>query len=113
MAPADPPFKFSKRTAASEKHLTTRPFANTLESSSALFIRQTTEGRGSMHPQDRIEALKSAPPNGWIAFSEDEQRVVAQGLSYDEVVELAEKNGVTEPVVVKVPENWDDRVLSA
>jgi hypothetical protein len=65
-----------------------------------------------MTPQARIEALKSAPPNGWIAFSEDEQRVVAQGMTYDEVVELAEKNGVTDPVVVKVPEDWNDRVLS-
>jgi hypothetical protein len=66
-----------------------------------------------MTPQARLEALKSAPPNGWIAFSEDEQRVVAKGMTYDEVVELAEKNGVSDPVVVKVPENWNDRVLSA
>jgi Fe2+ transport system protein FeoA len=65
-----------------------------------------------MTPQARIEALKSAPPNGWIAFSEDEERVVAKGMIYDEVVELAEKNGVTDPIVVKVPENWNDRVLS-
>ena len=28
------------------------------------------------------------PPNGWAAFSEDEERLVAYGESYDEVVNL-------------------------
>ena len=64
-----------------------------------------------MSRQARIEALKNAPANGWAAFSEDEERLVAYGNTYDEVVAKAEKNGVTEPVIVKIPENWNDRVL--
>jgi hypothetical protein len=55
-----------------------------------------------MGPQARIDALKNAPANGWVAFSEDEERVVAYASTYDEVVEMAEKNGVTEPVIVKI-----------
>lgn len=66
-----------------------------------------------MTPQARIEALKNAPPNGWAAFSEDEETLVAYGRTYDEVVESAEKAGISEPVVVKIPDTWNDRVLSA
>lgn len=66
-----------------------------------------------MTPQSRIQALKNAPPNGWAAFSEDEEKIVAYGKTYDEVVEIAQKAGVSDPVVVKIPENWNDRVLSA
>jgi Family of unknown function (DUF5678) len=66
-----------------------------------------------MTPQSRIEALKNAPPNGWAAFSEDEEKVVAYGKTYDEVVEIAQKAGVSDPVVVKIPKNWNDRILSA
>ena len=65
-----------------------------------------------MSPQNRIEALRTAPANGWAAFSEDEERVIAYGATYDEVVANAEKQGVSDLVVVKVPENWNDRVLS-
>jgi hypothetical protein len=64
-----------------------------------------------MSPQARIEALKNAPRNGWVAFSEDEERLIAYGNTYDEVVEIAEKNGVVEPVIVKIPDSWNDRVL--
>jgi hypothetical protein len=64
-----------------------------------------------MSPEARIEALKNAPRNGWVAFSEDEERLVAYGTTYDEVVKNAEASGVTEPVVVKVPPTWNDMVL--
>lgn len=64
-----------------------------------------------MSPEARLEALKNAPRNGWAAFSEDEERLVAYGNTYDEVVERSEKNGVNEPVIVKVPPTWNDLVL--
>lgn len=51
-----------------------------------------------------------APLNGWIAFSEDEENLVAYGATYDEVVTKAEKRGVTDLVVVKVPETRIYRV---
>ncbi|MGO9591888.1 MAG: DUF5678 domain-containing protein [Candidatus Acidiferrales bacterium] len=64
-----------------------------------------------MSPEARIEALRNAPRNGWAAFSEDEEKLVAYGATYDEVVKKAEENGVTEPVLVKVPPTWNDMVL--
>lgn len=64
-----------------------------------------------MSPEARITALRNAPSNGWAAFSEDEERLVAYGTTYDEVVRKAEENGVMEPVIVKVPPTWNDLVL--
>jgi len=55
--------------------------------------------------QDRID-LQKAPLNGWIAFSEDDERPIAYGATYDEVVANAGKQGVSDLVVVKVPETW-------
>jgi uncharacterized protein DUF5678 len=66
-----------------------------------------------MNPQARIEALKNAPSNGWVAFSQDEDRLIGYGETYEEVVELAEKFGVADPVVVKIPENWNARILAS
>jgi hypothetical protein len=63
-----------------------------------------------MSTQARIEALQKVPSNGWIAFSEDEEQLIAYGATYDEVVASAEKQGVTDLVVVKVPETWVYRV---
>ncbi|HXQ26829.1 MAG TPA: DUF5678 domain-containing protein [Candidatus Acidoferrales bacterium] len=64
-----------------------------------------------MSPESRIKALRNAPRNGWAAFSEDEERLVAYGMTYDEVVKKSEENGVSDPVVVKVPDSWNDLVL--
>lgn len=64
-----------------------------------------------MSPEARIEALRNAPLNGWVAFSEDEELLVAYGSTYDEVVEQSEKKGISDPVVVKIPSNWHDMVL--
>jgi hypothetical protein len=65
-----------------------------------------------MSPDARIEALRKAPPDGWVAFTEDEEQVVAYGATYDEAVAEADKNGVHDPVMVKVPQDWSDRVLT-
>jgi len=65
-----------------------------------------------MSPEARIKALVDAPLGGWVAFSEDEERVVAYGSTYDEVVEKAESEGVHDPVLVKVPNDWSYRALS-
>jgi hypothetical protein len=64
-----------------------------------------------MNPQARIEALRNAPLNGWAAFSEDEEKLIAYGTTYDEVVRKAEESGVSDPVVVKIPHSWNDMVL--
>jgi predicted RNase H-like HicB family nuclease len=57
-----------------------------------------------------IKAFRKAPSNGWIAFTEDEERLVAYGATYDEVVANAEKQGAGDLVVVKAPETRIYRV---
>lgn len=64
-----------------------------------------------MSPEARIATLLNAPLNGWVAFSENEERLVAYGMTYDEVVGKSEELGVSDPVVVKIPEAWTDLVL--
>ncbi len=54
-----------------------------------------------MSPEDRLDALRNAPPDGWVAFSSDETRLVAYG-----------ENGERDPVILKVPKNWLVQVLS-
>ncbi|HEV8132343.1 MAG TPA: hypothetical protein VGQ81_13930 [Acidobacteriota bacterium] len=65
-----------------------------------------------MSPEGRVKALLEAPPNSWVAFSEDESKVVGYGSTYEQAVLEAEKNGVTEPVLVKTPDSWIDLALT-
>lgn len=65
-----------------------------------------------MSPESRIKALRGAPPNGWAAFSADESKLVAYGLTYEDAVAKAEKEGEKDPVLVKVPDDWTERVLA-
>lgn len=54
----------------------------------------------------RLEALRSAPLNSWVALSEDESVVVAVGSTYAEAVKNSERAGVDEPIIVKTPPTW-------
>jgi predicted RNase H-like HicB family nuclease len=63
-----------------------------------------------MSSQARIGTLQKASSNGWIAFSADEEHLIAFGVTYDEVVANAERQGVVDLVVVKVPETRVYRV---
>jgi len=54
----------------------------------------------------RFEALKAAPLDRWIALSEDETKIVAVGISYDEAVQGSEQAGVSDPVLIKTPKVW-------
>ena len=67
----------------------------------------------SMSPEARLKALRDAPSDGWVAFSSDEERLVAYGRSYEEAVANAEKNGEPDPVLTKVPKDWSLQVLSS
>jgi len=71
----------------------------------------STEGL-MMSADERVKILSEARPNSWIAFSSDEDRLVASGATYDEAVAEAERNGEADPVLVKVPDNWQPRVFS-
>ena len=61
-----------------------------------------------MSPQAaaRLEALRSAPLDSWIALSEDESKIVAVGKTYSEAVAKCESAGVTDPIILKTPASW-------
>ncbi len=61
-----------------------------------------------MSPENRVrlELLRSAPLNKWIALSEDESKIVAIGETYSEVSERSDHAGVADPVILKTPQQW-------
>ena len=59
----------------------------------------------------RVKALRDAPLDSWVVLSEDESRIVATGKTFDDAAAKAEATGVSDPVVIKTPENWTTRVL--
>ena len=61
----------------------------------------------------RSKALLDAPSDGWAAFSEDEERLIAYGSTYEEVVSKAEQAGVADPVLVKIPKDWTEVALTS
>ena len=64
-----------------------------------------------MSAEERVRILSEAKPNSWLAFSSDETNVVGRGDTYLQAVEDAERQGETDPVLVKIPENWEPRVF--
>jgi hypothetical protein len=56
--------------------------------------------------EPRLSALRSAPPDSWIALSEDESALIAVGSTYEEVVAKSEKAGVSDPILIKTPKSW-------
>jgi hypothetical protein len=66
------------------------------------------EGMVRMSPENkvRLDVLRTAPLNKWVALSEDESRIVAVGETYGEVSERSEAAGVSDPVILKTPEDW-------
>jgi D-serine dehydratase len=65
-----------------------------------------------MTAEERVRILREAKPNSWVAFSGDESKVVAYGKTYSDAVKAAEKLGESDPVMVKIPDNWSSRVFS-
>jgi Family of unknown function (DUF5678) len=65
-----------------------------------------------MSTEERVKILRDAKPNSWVAFSGDESKVLAYGDTYSDAVKAAEKLGESEPVIVKVPDNWSSKVLN-
>ena len=61
----------------------------------------------------RAAALLAAPLDRWVALSPDQTRVIAVGATFEEAVREAEKLGVTDPVMVKTPEDWIPRSFFA
>ena len=64
-----------------------------------------------MSTQERLKVLVDAKPNTWLALSHDESRVVAQGVDYAQTVGTAEEAGESDPVLIKIPYEWNPMVL--
>ena len=64
-----------------------------------------------MSAEERVRILSEASPNSWVAFSSDESKLVGRGTTYDEAVDDAEKNGETDPILIKIPDNWEPRAF--
>lgn len=54
----------------------------------------------------RLELLRGAPLDSWIALSADETKIVAVGSTYEEVVRNSEDAGVSDPLLLKTPKVW-------
>jgi hypothetical protein len=54
----------------------------------------------------RLEALRRAPLDSWVALSEDESTIVAVGSTYGDVIKKSEEAGVDDPVILKTPRSW-------
>jgi len=61
--------------------------------------------------QERLQILKEASPNTWLAFSSDESQVVGRGETFSAAADAAEKSGEQDPVIMLVPPTWSPTLL--
>ncbi len=57
----------------------------------------------------RLELLRAAPLNTWIALSKDETRIVATGKTFMEADDAAKRTGEREYFLTKTPDAWVPR----
>jgi hypothetical protein len=62
---------------------------------------------------ERLELLRSAPLNTWLALSADETRIVATGRTFMEADEAARKTGEQGYFLTKTPHAWLPRAMPA
>ncbi len=60
----------------------------------------------------RLELLRNAPKNSWVALSADETRIVAIGATFLEADIIAKKSGAQNYMLTRTPDAWISRVLS-
>ena len=65
-----------------------------------------------MSAEERVRILSEAKPNSWLAFASDESKVVGRGDTYMEAVEDAERHGEIDPIMVRIPESWEPRIIN-
>lgn len=59
----------------------------------------------------RLELLRSAPLNTWLALSADETRIIATGKTFVEASEAAKKTGEEGYFLTKTPHAWLPRAM--
>ena len=62
-----------------------------------------------MSPQSiiRLNTLRSAPLDRWIALSEDESRIIAVGETFTEGSNLSDAAGESDPTILRTPASWE------
>jgi hypothetical protein len=60
--------------------------------------------------ESRLAVLRTAPLDRWIALSADESRLIAAADTFEEIVIAVEKSGEADPVILRVPPDWELRV---
>jgi len=55
--------------------------------------------------------LLDSPKNCWLALNEEESKVVGSGLTLEEAVSTAKKNGIEDPLLIWSPREWPSRVF--
>jgi hypothetical protein len=54
----------------------------------------------------RLEILRTAPLDKWVALSSDESRIVAVGDNFQEAADKSEVCGEADPIILKTPPSW-------
>jgi hypothetical protein len=65
----------------------------------------------STQDEARLKILREAKPKTWVAFNEDETRLMGQGETIDEALETAKRNGCDDPILWRIPVDWSPRIL--
>jgi hypothetical protein len=60
----------------------------------------------------RLELLRSAPLNSWIALSADETQILAIAKTFMEADEIAQKTGQKDYFLTRTPDEWVSRVFT-
>jgi hypothetical protein len=60
---------------------------------------------------NRLELLRSAPMNCWIALSKDESKIVAVGKTFMEADATAKESGEKDYFLTRTPDTWMRRAL--
>ena len=55
----------------------------------------------------RLNTLRSAPLDSWIALSQDESRIIAVGKTYMEVSDRSDEAGEPDSIILKTPTAWE------
>jgi hypothetical protein len=61
----------------------------------------------------KMNVLRSAPLDSWIALSADELHILAVGKSYQEVADILTATGEKDAIVDITPSSWDDLMCAS
>lgn len=54
--------------------------------------------------KDISKLLADVPKGAWVAFSKDQERVIAYAAELEEVLRKAKEAGESDPIITRVPE---------